>query len=95
MRRLFASVVPRAHSWATVTLTESYLRAPHPLKKYLERRNPHAPHDHVSAVVWLSGAQAWCLDWLADELSIGAGLLFLAAGMLGAWIGRRLLPEKA
>jgi hypothetical protein len=90
MRTVFAFAVARAYRWVTVTLTDSYLRAPHPLKKYLERRNLHAPHENVSAMLWLSGAQAWCLDWLEDELSITAGLLFVACGVVGTWLGRRL-----
>jgi len=68
---------------------ESYLRTPHPLKKLLARRNFHSPHENVSAVLWLSGAPAWCLDWLEDELSIALGLLLVVCGVVGTWLGRR------
>ena len=88
--RIFAALFTRAHRWGAAALTDSYLRTPHTLRKYLERRNLHAPHDNVSAVLWLSGVQAWCVDWLEDELSITAGLLFVACGMVGTWLGRRL-----
>ncbi len=90
MRFAFTRTLSRAYRWATVTLMESYLRAPHALKKCLERRSVHAPHENVSVVLWLSGAQAWCLDWLADELSIAGGLVFVVCGMVGTWLGRRL-----
>ena len=90
MRSVFASVFARVHRWAAVTVTESYLRTPHLLKKCLERRSFHAPHENVSAVLWLTSVQAWCLDWLEDELSIAVGLLFVACGVVGTWLGRRL-----
>ena len=90
MRTVFASILSRAYRWATVTLTESYLRTPPALKKVLDRRNLHSPHENVSAVLWLSGVQAWGLDWLENELSITAGLLFVACGVVGTWLGRRL-----
>jgi hypothetical protein len=90
MRRIFAPVAARAHRWATVTLTEFYLRIPYAFKRCLERRNFHAPHDNVSAVLWLSGVQAWCLDWLENELAIAVGLLAVACGLVGTWLGRRL-----
>ena len=90
MRTVFASVLARAHRWATVTLTESYLRTPAALKKYFERRNLHGPSENVSSALWLSGAQAWCLDWLENELAITAGVLFVACGVVGTWLGRRL-----
>jgi hypothetical protein len=86
MRRIFASAFARA----SVMLTEAYLRAPRTLKKLLERRSFHAPHENVSAVLWLSGAQAWGLDWLESELSLAVGLLFVACGVMGTWLGRRL-----
>ena len=44
----------------------------------------------VSAVVWLSGAQAWCLDQFEVETSLTAGLLFVVCGVAGAWLARRL-----
>jgi hypothetical protein len=88
--RIFTSILSRAHRWGAVALTDSYLRAPRALRKYLERRHFHGPHENVSTVLWLSGVQAWCLDWLEDELSITAGLLFVACGVVGTWLGRRL-----
>jgi hypothetical protein len=84
MRTAFTRALSRAHRSAAVTLTECYLRAPHPL-----RRNLHSPHDNVSAMLWLSGLQTY-LERLDDELSLALGLLFVAAGVVGTWIGRRL-----
>ncbi|HTY68291.1 MAG TPA: hypothetical protein VMH36_16675 [Alphaproteobacteria bacterium] len=89
MRPAFTQLLSRAHTWAAITVTESYLRTPHALKKLLDRRNLHAPHENVSTVLWLSGLQTY-LERLDDELSLAAGLLFLAAGVLGTWVGRRL-----
>ena len=89
MRTVFASVLARAHRWATVTLTESYLRTPAALKKYFERRNLHGPSENVSSALWLSGAQAWRAGGLGDELALTA-VLVVAVGVLGAWLGRRL-----
>ncbi|HTP82243.1 MAG TPA: hypothetical protein VMQ11_04830 [Alphaproteobacteria bacterium] len=86
MRSAFTRLLSRAHTWAALTVTESYLRTPHALKKLLDRR---APHENVSTVLWLSGLQTY-LERLDDELSLAAGLLFLAAGVLGTWVGRRL-----
>ena len=70
---------------------ESYLRTPHALTKYLERRNLRGPTEKISAVLWLSGIQGWVQAGLEDNLSVTAGLLFLSCGVLGTWLGRRWL----
>ncbi len=89
MRTAFTRLLSRAQTWAAIRVTESYVRAPHALKKVIEHRNLHSPHENVSTMLWLSGLQTY-LERLDDELSLAAGLLFLAAGVVGTWVGRRL-----
>lgn len=86
---LSAACLYARRCWMAAVL-ESYRRTPRALTKYLERRNLRGPTEKVSAVLWLSGAQGWVQAGLEDELSVTTGLLFLACGMAGTWLGRRL-----